>query len=224
MPQQQHTNQRTSNSDRNSVSRRSQGNQQPYRASLPQNHGQNTLNPVQSGQQNNQPSEDEAKKKYKSIKSHGKQYAIEISADTTQKEWSTIRIEAAAKLNNGTKAYDWNNKISVQMTKQELPVVIGTLLGYLPGCEYSQHGDTNKGFSIQNQQKTFYFKVFEGNSKRYMHCPVPIVEAHLMGMLALAEHTRNFEGVGSEAALTAIKTMCVQMYKHSAYPAPKSNQ
>ncbi|MDC8832962.1 hypothetical protein [Alteromonas gilva] len=208
----------------NQYTGRSQANNAPYRARQDQHPSQPSIGVDNATTNQNQAAETGAKKKFKSIKSHGKQYAIEVSADVTQKKWHTVRFEAAAKLNNGTKAYDWKNKIGVQLTKQELPVVIGTLLGYLPGCEYSQHGDTNKGFSIQNQHKNFYFKVFEASTNRFMNCPVPIEEAHLMGMLVLAEHTRNFEGVSSDAALTAIKNMCLQMYKHSAFPAPRANK
>lgn len=169
-----------------------------------------------------QQSEDSKTKKYMAIKSHGKNTAIEVAPDLTMKEWYTIKIEGAAKINDQSKAYDWKNKISIQMTKTELPLVIGVLLGYLPEVEFKNHGDSNKGVAIQNQGKNFYFKIMELSGKcgkpRLHVCPVPVVEAHLMGMLGLTEYVKNFEGMTTDAALSAIKVMCIQLYKNDAYP------
>jgi hypothetical protein len=162
-------------------------------------------------------------KRFMNIKSHGTKTAIEVAPDETTKEWQTIRLEAAGKVSPSGKEYDWKSKISVQLTKQELPVVIGVLLGYLPSAEYGNHGDKNKGFSIENQGKNFFFKVLEGATNKMMVVPVPIVEAHLMGMLALSQYVKNFEGVSCEAGIIAIKTMCSHMIKNDAYPKVKSN-
>jgi len=163
-------------------------------------------------------------KRFLNIKSHGTKTAIEVAPDVTTKEWQTIRLEAAGKVSPSGKEYDWKSKISVQLTKQELPVVIGVLLGYLPSAEYGNHGgDKNKGFSIENQGKNFFFKVLEGATSKMMVCPVPIVEAHLMGMLALSQYVKNFEGMSCEAGIIAIRTMCSHMVKGDAYPKVKSN-
>jgi hypothetical protein len=174
--------------------------------------------PLHSGVDQNKPY-----KRYINIKSHGTKTAIEVAPDNTTKDWQTIRLEAASKVSPSGKEYDWKGKISVQLTKQELPVVIGVLLGYLPSVEYGNHGDKNKGFSIENQGKNFFFKVLEGATKCLMVCPVPIVEAHLMGMLALSQYVKNFEGMSCEAGIMAIKTMCSHMIKNDAYPKVKSN-
>jgi hypothetical protein len=157
-------------------------------------------------------------KSYMNVKSHGTKTAIEVAPDETTKEWHTIRLEAAGKVSPNGKEYDWKSKISVQLTKQELPVVIGVMLGYLPSAEYGNHGDKNKGFSIENQSKNYFFKVLEGASSRLFVCPVPIVEAHLMGMLALSQYVKNFEGMSCEAGIIAIRTMCSQMIKSDAFP------
>ena len=157
-------------------------------------------------------------KRYMNIKSHGKSNAIEFAPDNTQKGWDTLRIEAAPKLGGNTKAYDWANKISVQITKTELPIVVAVLLGFLPSCEFGTHGDTAKLFSIENQGKSFYMKVGQASDKRMLPCPVPFVEAHLAGMVALSQYTKNFEGMTTDAAIEAIKVMSSHMVKNEAFP------
>ena len=168
--------------------------------------------PQQHGSQTDEP------KRYMNIKSHGKSNAIEFAPDNTQKGWDTLRIEAAPKLGGNTKAYDWANKVSVQITKTELPIVVAVLLGFLPSCEFGNHGGTAKWFSIENQGKAFYIKVGQASDKRMLPCPVPFVEAHLAGMVALSQYAKNFEGMSTDAALEAIKVMSSHMVKNVAFP------
>jgi len=160
---------------------------------------------------------------FMNIKSHGAKNAIEVAPDNTTKNWQTIRLEGAPKMQDGSKAYDWSNKISIQLTKSELPVVIGVLLGYLPSCTFKNHGgDANKWFSIENQGTKFYFKIGQASTSKMMPCPVPTVEAHLMGLLALAQHAKNFEGLSTDAALEAIKVMCGHMVRNNSFPQPQN--
>jgi hypothetical protein len=49
-------------------------------------------------------------------------------------------------------------------------------------------------------------------------CPVPFVEAHLAGMVALSQYAKNFEGMSTDAALEAIKVMSSHMVKNVAFP------
>lgn len=122
------------------------------------------------------------------------------------------------KLGGNTKAYDWPNKVSVQVTKTELPIVVAALLVFLPSCEFGNRGDTAKWFSIENQGKSFYIKVGQASDKRMLHCPVPYVEARLAGMVALSQYAKNFEGMSTDAALEAIKVMSCHMVKNEAFP------
>lgn len=165
---------------------------------------------------------DEAKN-FLQVKTHGGKAAFEFSIDKTKDGWSTIRLEGASKLNNNTKMYDWKNKITIQITRNELPVIAAVLLGFLPSCEFGNHGPTNKGFALVNQGKNFFFKIFEpGENKRMYVCPVPLVEANLMGTLALAQHTQNFPSLSSDSALTAIRSLASQMIKSGAAPLART--
>ena len=167
---------------------------------------------------NSQSTQHDEPKRFMNIKSHGKSNAIEFAPDNTQKGWDTLRIEAAPKLGGNTKAYDWANKVSVQVTKTELPIVVAVLLGFLPSCEFGNHGDTAKWFSIENQGQSFYIKVGQASDKRMLPCPVPYVEAHLAGMVALSQYAKNFDGMTTDAALEAIKVMSGHMVKNNSFP------
>lgn len=157
-----------------------------------------------------------------SIKSHGKQAAVCVSRDETQGHWKTVSLESAEKLKNGTKEYAWKTKkIKIQITKTELPIVIGVLLGFLPACEFSNHGDENKNFSIENQDSNVFIRVGNPAKKQFNACPVPFVEAHLMGMLALAEYVKNFDGMDCSTAFECIKHLCQSFYAKGAYPGMK---
>lgn len=209
----------TGQNNNNSYQRNNQkrGYQQKMTDSQPpaNNQRMNNMAPPADLQQNTQSGEP---KRYMNIKSHGKSNAIEFAPDNTQKGWDTLRIEAAPKLGGNTKAYDWANKVSVQVTKTELPIVVAVLLGFLPSCEFGNHGDTAKWFSIENQGKAFYIKVGQASDKRMLPCPVPYVEAHLAGMVALSQYAKNFEGMTTDAALEAIKVMSSHMVKNEAFP------
>lgn len=164
-------------------------------------------------------------RKFQNIKSHGGKAAFEVAPDETMKGWHTIRLEGAPAKGDGTKAFNWDEKVSIQITKTELPIVIGVLLGYLPMCEFKNHGgDAAKWFYMENQGKNFFFKIGQGTPKRMSVCPIPTVEAYLMGTLALTQHVKNFEGLDSNAALASLKTMCAHLMKSGQHAVKPNSQ
>ena len=223
-PQKQGSKQFNNNQSRNDQPMQHRPEQQNKPANnSSQSYQQN--NSQQHGGRQNQQQGSNDDRSFMNVKSHGKNNAIEVAPDETQKGWHTIRLEGAPKMQGGSKAYDWGKKVSIQITKNELPVIIGVLLGYLPYCEYKNHGgDANKWFSMENQGKSFYFKVGQASTKQMMPCPVPTVEAHLMGMLALTQYIKNFEGMSSGAALEAIKVMSGHMVRNDQIPKPNNSR
>jgi hypothetical protein len=182
-------------------------------------HGNTSQMHNMNNQSNNAPPTNIAdsgiKREFKNIKSHGKQNAVEVAPDITTGGWHTLRLEGAQKHGNAN-TYDWKNKVAIQVTKTELPVVIGTLLGYYRQCEYKNHGaGTDKWFSLTNQGSNFFFRIGQTTGGILMPTPVPVVEAHLMGMLGLSQYIKNFEGMSADAALDAIKTMCAHMTRNN---------
>lgn len=100
----------------------------------------------------------------KSVHVYGGKAALCFEADITKGGIHTVALDGATA--TSPRNYDWEHKVRVQMTRQELPVVAAVLCGVLPSCEFKNHGEDNtKGFSIERQQGgKFYIKVFAKNS------------------------------------------------------------
>ncbi|MEH6454753.1 MAG: hypothetical protein V7749_00395 [Cocleimonas sp.] len=150
-------------------------------------------------------------KEYASLKCHGKKAAIELKPSLTRKlEWETVMIEAATAV--GPKQFNWADKISIQITKSELPHVISTLLGIKQRFEGKSHGvKANKGFSLTWQSKgessmMLFVCVSEGG-KPAMAVPVAGFDAMMMGHMACVQYVRNFPGLTTDACIKSLETM-----------------
>jgi len=98
------------------------------------------------------------KREYVSKHVYGGSAALCFDADETKQGVPTIAIDAAAGSN---RQFDWNTKVRIQLTEQELPVVAAVLFGMLPGCSFKNHGVANdKGFEVQHQGGKIFIKVF----------------------------------------------------------------
>jgi len=87
----------------------------------------------------------------------------------------------------GPKAYDWKNKIRVMMTMSELPQVLAVLLGFMPRCEFKNHGPKkDKGFSMEDQGDKVFVKVFCGEEGKKMKAvPMPPEDAYYVSQVVL---------------------------------------
>ena len=210
-----HSAHQLNNEQRPQQSNSAYNQQQPKPAhSLSQERPQQKSNNSQQHQSGN----GQQVRKFQNVKSHGSKAAFEIAPDETMKGWHTIRLEGAPTKGDASKAFNWDEKVSIQVTKTELPIVIGVLLGYLPMCEFKNHGgESAKWFYMENQGKNFFFKIGQGTPKRMSVCPIPTVEAYLMGTLALTQHVKNFDGLDTSTALASLKTMCAHLVKSGQY-------
>lgn len=163
--------------------------------------------------QNNFPSE---KAQRMQLKSHGKKHAMQVETSATKDGWFTVSIESAAKQMPNDKAFDWKAKTTIQLTRNELPLFIATMLGMLPFCKFSNHGEQNKWMEVENQNDHFFMKT--GGAGLNLHAtPVPITEAYLFGCLALGQFVKNFGNMNESAALTVIERMANQVYGSKQY-------
>ncbi len=95
---------------------------------------------------------------------YGKNAALSFEESLTRANIPTVCIDAA--LNNGNGGYNWNRKIRIQLTSSELPAVAAVFLGFLPRCEFTNHGEqSDKGFSIERQEHGFFTRVFAKGEK-----------------------------------------------------------
>ena len=131
---------------------------------------------------------------YLSFHVYGGKAALCFGADQTRRGLHTVYLDAAPAV--GEREYDWTQRIRIQLTRIELPEVAAVLLGYLPKCEFGNHGaERTKGFSIEAQQGKFFVKVWEkGNSVRAV--PMILEDAFYVSGLLLRQLGRAFEGGG----------------------------
>ncbi len=128
------------------------------------------------------PSNTDEDGKKASLHAYGTKAALTFETDESRAGMPTIFIDAAASV--GERKYDWSNKLRLQLTRQELPVVAAVFLGILPKCEFKNHGEgKDKGFSIENQGKAFFIRVF-AKGKNF---PVPVdpIDAFYIASLVL---------------------------------------
>ena len=102
-----------------------------------------------------------------SVHAYGTSAAISFETDCTKKGVHTISMDAALADPATSKKYTWDSdKIRIQLTRAELPVVAAVLFGIRRKCEYLHHGeDKNKGFSMENQGGRIFVKVFAAQRK-----------------------------------------------------------
>ncbi|MDV7213032.1 hypothetical protein [Azotobacter beijerinckii] len=117
-----------------------------------------------------------------SVHVYGGRFALCFEADTTRQGFPTVALDATNA--DGPMQYDWSQKIRLQLTRAEMPVVTAVLLGVLPGCEFKNHGqDKDKGFSLERQKEgRVYVKVF---AREQGVKGVPIIPADLFFVSAL---------------------------------------
>ncbi|WP_299021327.1 hypothetical protein [uncultured Photobacterium sp.] len=126
-------------------------------------------------------------------------------------EYHTIQLESAPKLQGQTRAFDWQRKVSIQLTQEELPLFIAVCLGLMQKVKFGNHGvGEDKGakyFSVENQGLKVFVQIGcnSQNNKMNLALPVTLPSAIHIGNLALAQYCKNFEGLTSETVLQSIR-------------------
>jgi hypothetical protein len=115
---------------------------------------------------------------------YGGKGALCFETDMTRGNLHTISLDAATA--TGPREYDWKSKIRIQLTRQELPVVAAVLFGFLPRCEFKNHGpEKDKGFSIEDQKNKLFVRVFSKEGARAV--PVEPVDAYRIATLFIRQ-------------------------------------
>jgi hypothetical protein len=99
---------------------------------------------------------------YYSFKIFGSSAALCIAEATTRAERKhTINIEGAVVLAGGTrKAFDWANKIVVQLTVQEAYQVLALLENKIHSLRFDGHGARHdKSLQVEFQESHYYFRL-----------------------------------------------------------------
>jgi hypothetical protein len=153
-------------------------------------------------------------KQYISHHVYGKSSALEFSGKLSKKQdFATVFIDAAEVIAD-TKKINWQDKITVQITASELPVVAAVLCGYVNGCAFSNHGPSkDKGFEIvRNHQKNqphrypYVVKVFQkGNAMRVV--PMTSADTFYVLQIVLSQLKKNLPHQDTALLITGLQCM-----------------
>ena len=139
--------------------------------------------------------------------------------DETRQHEPTLRLEAAPA--TGAKLYDWKQKISLQLTREELPWVAATVLGLTPHCEFKHHGpENNKGFRLEHQGSHLFVRVFQ-KDRPLLALPINAADCFYLAALCLRP-LRQASPWLSDQGLIALLRLIVQRMATGgeAPPAP----
>ncbi len=134
--------------------------------------------------------------------------ALSIEAQITRGGFHTLGIEAARKING---AYHWDDKIRIQVTPMELPVVISVIMGWIPLCQFKHHGeDKNKGFEIKHQRTNLYVAL-EEKDRGGIGVPVSPSDAFGLAALATRQLCANHPEIDARLVLELCKSTTARM-------------
>lgn len=103
---------------------------------------------------------------------YGSKASLMFELDETPAGKTTVALDGAyvaGNNSNGNRTFDWSNKVRVQFTPDELPVVAAVLFGISGQCEYFNHGPENdKGFGLewQGDRGGFFIRVWQGKNNQ----------------------------------------------------------
>jgi hypothetical protein len=163
----------------------------------------------------------------KQMNVYGKKAALQLSESRTRRnEDYTVMIEGAVRSNPSNpsdKTFNWEKKIALQLTLNELPLFIAVLNGYIGAVEFANHGaDNTKSLRIALQDKNFFISL---SAKDHPVTPVPVsfIDGLLLSHFALNEYLRNYPNLSADAALNTIARVAQEMNQKGLIRIPRQN-
>lgn len=141
---------------------------------------------------------------------YGGKFAACFSSDVSRGGHSTVRIEVA-EANGNSRQYNWADKVSIQLSQRELPLVLATLMQWVPKFEGKGHGATNeKWFTLENQPcKVFLSVNCKGKSARGV--PLMAGDTYALCTLIMRQMLLNDPFLSSESLLMLVKTQAAML-------------
>lgn len=140
---------------------------------------------------------------------YGGKAALCIDPDETRQGEPTLRIEAARA--TAPRKYDWGQKLSLQLTREELPVIAATVLGLLPRCAYNNHGpNQDKGLEIVHQGTHLFVRVFQ-KERGVVAVPVTAADSYALGALCLRQLRKTAPWLSDQGMMTLLKLTVQRM-------------
>lgn len=145
---------------------------------------------------------------------YGGKAALCIESDATRQNEPTLRIEAAPA--TAPRAYDWKQKRTLQLTREELPVLAATVLGLLPRCEYKNHGpNQDKGLEIVHQDTHLFVRLFQKDAG-VLAVPVTAADSYALGALCLRQLRKAAPWLSDQGVLALLRLTVQRMQTGAA--------
>ena len=142
---------------------------------------------------------------------YGGKAALCIETDETRQGEPTLRIEVEAARATAPREYDWRQKLALQLTREELPVIAATVLGLLPRCAYNNHGpNQDKGLEIVHQGTHLFVRVFQ-KDRGVVAVPVTAADSYALGALCLRQLRKTAPWLSDQGVMTLLKLTVQRM-------------
>lgn len=153
----------------------------------------------------------------KAIKFFRPQVALQFQAVTSASgKHSTINIEMA---NGENRQYDWDDKITIQVTLTELPSVCASFLGLIPGIQHKFHSEQrNKGYEIVNNGEDRKMSIFSPAGRRFFNFTPQ--ESFFISEFCLDALKKNFEDVSKTDLMNLLKQTFGRQARPSSSGSP----
>tara|TARA_R110001583_G_scaffold88182_4_gene229033 strand:- start:1163 stop:1636 length:474 start_codon:yes stop_codon:yes gene_type:complete len=110
----------------------------------------------------------------------------------------TVNLELAKRAGSG---FDWNSKIQIQLSEDELSAFASVLLGYLPKFHFKRPG---KGIEVERQSERIYVKGTAGAGTIYA-LPLPPGRVFAVSTLVIGQLQLHFECTDTQVILASLR-------------------
>lgn len=136
---------------------------------------------------------------------YGGSAAACFSTDVSRAGQATVRIEVAQTSGN-SRQYNWTDKVSIQLSQRELPLVLATLMQWVPKFEGKGHGTANeKWFTLENQGPKVFLSV-NCKGKAVRGVPIMAGDTYALSTLLMRQMLRNDPFLTPESLLMLVRT------------------
>jgi len=136
------------------------------------------------------------------VRCYGSSSALTIEATKLHKNnvecGDTVNLDVAPKGDNGVQ---WDRKITVQLSENELPILAAVCLGYLPKAEFKRPG---KGVVVQRQENKIYVSATQGAGNNFA-LPIPIGQSFQIASLLLIQLQKQTQLYDGDLLIAALR-------------------
>lgn len=121
---------------------------------------------------------------YYSFHVYGTKSALCFSEAQNRKQQFTVNVEGAPLLSKSNNAYDWASKIIIQLSAEEMFLVLAVMNGKLQNIQFSGHGENHdKMMEFQLQSSHYFVRLVQRNRAPISVPMLPVNAVNLTSLL-----------------------------------------